>query len=735
VLRLLDRSPLENPKSLDELSELTVPLLLNLPPQDFEKALEVLQPAAMDERLSGLASKLYSGSPSAQFQLEMDPTGLTAAAIAPVAGSSAVQMGDPLVSEDELTRIIQVTTRQENLSTWECRALMDQVNAFLSDFRARHWESNSEVSVTGRSAFVAEISHDMRRDLLLTMAGSLVLITLLFLTTYRSLRLLVSVVSVLFLSCLLSLAAGAVVFGTLNVITIGFCSILVGLGVDFGMLLFTAAQQSKAKTRTGITLDALKLAGPGIVLGSVTTSAAFLAMVLSDSVGFTQLGVLVAIGVLCCAGAMMVLIFPLAGVPRSSSVTWLERASKALSGAVLAHPRRFLAVALVCAVVFVVLPLWHSGTLARFDASPASLEPRSSSASRTYHEITRRMPSSAEPIIVLIEDEKPIAAARTWKALHARWTTLHDQGALDSFTDPAPLLLSPTVQRQNAGRLDPDQLAAARQALVARLNTLGIDSEGLAGRLDVLDRLAEAARNPESLPDWKTGLPAESKWWFVLDRYLGLRPGLSAGYLVPAKRIEGEEAKEAFVRAVIPPELPAKPMLSGWSFTLLDLMPWARRELLLVSSAVGGAVALLLALAYRRFELWFAQITGMAAGVGMMLGLLHLFGISLNLLNVLAFPLVLGVGVDYGIHLLLAVKRDTKEVAHVLKPILLCGLTTLAGFGSLVLARNPSLQGLGAVSACGVLSMLVAAIAVALPMGVMLIKRQEPESGCLTLEE
>ena len=88
----------------------------------------------------------------------------------------------------------------------------------------------------------------------------------------------------------------------------------------------------------------------------------------------------------------------------------------------------------------------------------------------------------------------------------------------------------------------------------------------------------------------------------------------------------------------------------------------------------------------------------LALSVGAMIACLKVFGFALNLFNVLAFPLVLGVGVDYGIYILLAMRQPgDKEYAFatIIKPVILAGLTAVAGFGSLAIAQNPALAGPG----------------------------------------
>jgi predicted RND superfamily exporter protein len=159
-------------------------------------------------------------------------------------------------------------------------------------------------------------------------------------------------------------------------------------------------------------------------------------------------------------------------------------------------------------------------------------------------------------------------------------------------------------------------------------------------------------------------------------------------------------------------------MLSGWSFTLTDLIPWSHRQLILISALMAFFDASLLAVLYRDWRLWLIQVVTLALAIGAMIATMKLGHFALNLLNVLAFRLVLAIGVDYGIYVLLVWQkaRDVEhDVAGVLKPVLLAGLTAIAGFGSLGFAKNPTLSGLGIACAIGLAWSLFSTIFFTLP--------------------
>ena len=158
--------------------------------------------------------------------------------------------------------------------------------------------------------------------------------------------------------------------------------------------------------------------------------------------------------------------------------------------------------------------------------------------------------------------------------------------------------------------------------------------------------------------------------------------------------------------------------LSGWSVALTDLIPWSHRQLILISTLMAIFDASLLAVLYRDWRLWLIQIITLAFAIGAMIATMKLAHIPLNLLNVLAFRLVLAIGVDYGIYVLLVWQRAREvehDVAGVLKPVALAGLTAIAGFGSLGLANNPTLSGLGIACAIGLAWSLFATIFFTLP--------------------
>src|SRR2546430_1428478 len=243
--RVLAGSPMETPDGVRDLQSIAVPLLLNLEPPEFEKTMSILQPEKIRERLNRLRQQIEAGSPRPQFELELDPLGLIGPALKPFAASNPIEQEQPLASADRTIRIFLVVTNQRSIGAFECQRLMREVDAFRAHAH-EGWEGGPlDVLVTGRSAYVAEISLSMHHDIIATVLGSVALVGIIFFAGFGRWMPLLGMGFSLLLSCLIALALGLLIFGRLNMVSVGFCAILVGLGVDFAILTFGRYQQAR----------------------------------------------------------------------------------------------------------------------------------------------------------------------------------------------------------------------------------------------------------------------------------------------------------------------------------------------------------------------------------------------------------------------------------------------------------------------------------------------------------
>jgi predicted RND superfamily exporter protein len=716
--RILAGSPMETPEGIRDLQTIEVPLLLNLEPSAFDQAMSILQPDKIRERLHRLRQEIEAGSPRPEFELGLDPLGLIGPALKPFAEANAIEEEQPLTSPDRTMRVLLAVTNQRSLSAFECQRLMRQVNAFRASARDGWDGGRLDVLVTGRAAYVAEISLSMRYDIIATLGSSVLLVGVVFFVGFRRWMPLFGMGFALLLSCLVALAVGLLVFGRLSMVAVGFCSILVGLGVDFAILIFGRYQQARIdgeEYQKAIATSVAKL-GRAVFFGALTTAVGFMALILSGSMGFSQLGVLIAIGIFFAGLFMCTVLFLFVRpgqVPQQHD--WVFEVVKRYVRWSVQHPRPML---LVAGGIFAVLAAVGFSPVPplRFEASVRSLEPRNSRASQALRAIMDKMPTRWEPVLAIVRAQNAQGLHDDWQKVSAHWAELQQAGKLKGFSTPGALCLSPNWMEKNRETLGKVDLQAAQRTLEQTLDAEGFSRDSFTPAFNLLNDLTAVSEPTAPLPDWRKELPKGAGWWFLVDRYFAKNPLLTSGFATPNAPVTKHAQQQELSRDLSVPDVPM--ILSGWSYALAEMQPWSRRQLLLISAVMALFDVGLLAWLYRDFRLWLIQVITLAFGLGAMVATMKLLNLHLNLLNVLSFRLVLAIGVDYGIYVVL-VWQKTQELEHdvagVIKPVILAGLTAVCGFGSLGWARNPSLSGLGIACAIGIFWSLLATIFFALP--------------------
>ena len=715
--RVLAGSPMSTPDGIRDLQSIAVPLLLNLEPNAFRETISVLQPEKIRNRLHRLREQIEAGSPRPEFELSFDPLGLIAPALKPFAESTIIEQEQTLTSADRTMRVFLVVTNQQSISAFECQRLMREVNKFRA-IAAEGWNGGPlQVLVTGRSAFASEISLSMRYDVVATLLGSVLLVGTIFFVGFRRWLPLLGMALCLLLSCLVALTLGQLLFGRLSMISVGFCAILVGLGVDFAILTIGRYHQARSDGephRQAIATSIAKL-GRAVFFGALTTAVGFLALVLSGSMAFSELGVLIAIGIFVAGLLMCSILFLFVGERQAIPHDWLFESARKYVRWIVRKPVPMLLFSTVLLLVLTAIGLSPNPPL-HFETNTRSLQPRNIRASQALEAIMHEMPVRWEPVLAIVRSANPQELHDYWQKIVVHWRELQAAGKIKGFSTPAALCLSPDWMETNRRQVSAINFPAARETLDQTLDAEGFSRDSFAPAFTLLDDLKRLTDPNVPLPNWRDQLPKSSSWWFLVDRYFGHDPALTTGFVTTNQPIVTHAQSKELERDLPVAGVPM--ILSGWSYALADLQPWSHHQLLIISALMAIFDISLLALLYRDFRLWTIQVITLAFGIGAMIASMKLLHINLNLLNVLSFRLVLAIGVDYGIYVVLVWQKAREiehDVAGVLKPVLLAGLTAVSGFGSLALARNPALTSLGIACAIGIFWSLIATIFFTLP--------------------
>jgi hopanoid biosynthesis associated RND transporter like protein HpnN len=579
---------------------------------------------------------------------------------------------------------------------------------------------------------------------------SLLLVLALLWRALRSGKLVLAVCLTMAGGLVLTSALGLMMVGALNLISIAFAILFVGIGIDFGIQF--GMRFRELHRRHGVTAEALRettniIALP-LTLAAIATAFGFLSFLPTAYRGVAELGQIAGVGILfvalpTCLTLLPALIQVLGPAPAASApgYPWLAPVDRALQ----AHRKPLLVATL--ALVIAGLPLLRH---LEFDFNPLHLKSPQSESMAALLALSRGTDIGLDNIQVLTPTlaQAQLAAARVARLPEvARVVTaaslVPEQqaaklpliaaagSALLPALEQAPLPPAPDAARLNALRaaalalrnaaLDhpgPGAQAAARLgralAALARVDAAARDRAELALALPLrlsLDALRHALR---AEPVTLASLPEDLRRnWIAADgralvdasprRPAGLRHAAGG-----AAAVRDDALLRRFALAV----QRVAPGASGGPISVLgaaDLIVDAFVQAALLAVAT---ITLLLWLAFRRFgDVLLTMVPLLVSGL-VTLEATVLLDLPLNFANIIALPLLLGVGVAFKIYYVMAWRAGQAALLEqgLTEAIILSAATTGTAFGSLWLSHHPGTASMGALLVLSLACTLVGAV-------------------------
>ena len=603
-----------------------------------------------------------------------------------------------LVSDDGKFRVLLVTPAGVVSDYRTAEAWLKQINAEVDAWRNSDKELASGVKIrrTGEPAFQAEIGAGIARDMSNTIGVTEVLIALLFWVMFRRLKPLLWIQLLLVLSMVVTLGLGGLIVGKLSIMSLGFAAIVLGIIVDYAVLILQEAREHPGMSAA----DLRKLAAPGIIAGGCTTSTVFLSLLFSGLPGLAELGLLVALGVLVGLGVMIGLA-PKLAAGRQVALP-VAHDTNARAG------HQFAALGTI-ALFGGMIAIFALRGLPAFQSHADALRPSQSEAMDAWQWIQERLGRQDEASVpVLITGPVEALRERT-RRLGETLDTAVQSGKLVRHALPTMLVSDPKAQQTNRSVIE--WLITEQPRLEKEMDAAGFTESALALLRGIT-------------PVWKKAL--DHSWpqdaggsdaWPVLDRLLATGSRASAAGV---KKDHGIVL--ASVSVMGKPGQPDRAGLdelvgflhhedgvttAGWETLGSALSSLVKRDLNRQLLPILGILAVTLLVTFRNARDLLLSLVLLATGLGALAATMSVFGLSWNLASLAAIPLLLGTGIDYGIHLLLALKRTDNDIIHVRRTtgraVFFSGMTTVIGFSSLFFAGNRGISSLGLACCLGTL--------------------------------
>jgi uncharacterized protein len=581
----------------------------------------------------------------------------------------------------------------------------------------------ARVRITGPVALADIQFATVAQGTVIALIGSLALITLWLVLAVRSWRLIVPVLGTLGLGLMLTLFFAAAAIGTLNLVSVGFGVLFVGIAVDFSLQF--AVRFREARHDAGEVTEALRLtarrAGGAILVAALATAAGFLAFVPTDFSGVAELGLIAGTGMLIaflCTMTFLPAAITLCRAP-------VERAEVGFAwgrpaDALITHWRGPV---LMGFAALVVLALALAPRLA-FDSDPLDTQNQNTEAMRTLRELINQPLSNPYSIDILAPN---VNDARVLAARLRRLPTVSSVLTIESFVPAeqsaklavvadaaeilAPSLLAPTSTKPATPA---DSRAAARAALAQikpalRLLPPADPLSAIAGDLGEIVRAPDRTVRP--VDDTLTRfLPLE------LDRLrtaLGAAPADLAS--VPSEIARDWVLPDGRARVEVLPVASARNSQGLHRFVadVMDVAPDAGGTAVTVVAAsdtiVGAfrsaalaavlAIAVILVVALGRLRDAALVLAPLLLSAALTVLVMVLLPLRLNYANIIALPLLLGVGVSFNIYFVMNWRAGRREMlaSATARAVAFSALTTGTAFGSLALSAHPGTASMGAL--------------------------------------
>jgi uncharacterized protein len=612
-----------------------------------------------------------------------------------------------------------------------------RLRAIVKQTQTKH--QRAWLGVTGLPVIEHDEMAASQFDMLWTSVASMLLVLLLYLAAYGGLRHAMLVNGLLLLGTAYSFGFATLAVGHLNILSAAFSAVLIGLGIDFAIhyvATYLNLRRHGCDEETALLRMAVEV-GPGVVTGGVTTAAAFFMAAMTDFIGIRELGLVAGGGILLCVLSTVVVLPPLILVVDRR---WplVELPGILPAGRWFVLPVKFPRLAMLASLVVTAIVSIGAVNI-RYDHNLLNLQPRHLESADIERQLFTRLDDSVwyavsvcqsrdelrrrkaafealpvvgktEEIASLLPDRTPAEAARIERLCR-------QIAALPQATSAAPSGDFQRLQQeiQRAGELVAHELPPELMAgtLLHRLRGLAasMPQQELAARLMHCARAIQHAQQQlapiHAIADAQAprldDLPRE-----LADRFVGK----NKTYLLKVYargNIWDMERLERFVRSVesVDAHVTGHPVQTYYASRHMQ-SSYLRAGLYALV-----AVLILLWIDFRSLAHSLLAMVPLVIGFATMCGCLGWLDIPFNPANMIVLPLILGIGVDHGVHLVHVWRQqrgrfvlgDATTVA-----VLLTASTTTASFGALILARHQGLQSLGQVLTIGVTTCLAASI-------------------------
>ncbi|RZJ35231.1 MAG: glycerol acyltransferase [Flavobacterium sp.] len=473
--------------------------------------------------------------------------------------------------------------------------------------------------------------------------------------------------------------------GTISVIALGVSSILLGETTDYSIYVLTHLRNNK-----NVKLLYKDISKPLLLCGA-TTAMTFLCLFFIKSEALKDLGLFAALNVIA-ASAFALMLIPLVYRNRKNREPERNALDKLAS-----YPFDKNKILLIAVTAVLALSFFTSGNVT-FNNDLSALNFVPPHLKKAEMELEKIGNGSAKSILLAAYGNGFEATADENTILASRLKSMEGEGKIVSFSSVGSLLLSKKAQREKIDRWN-SFWASEKDPVKASLIKSSVDNGLTQNSFSQFYETLEKQFSPVEVANL-----AKVKAFYI-DEFLAQKHDFTTITTIVKVPVEKRDEFVAEVSkqpgiSVIDRQAANEAFLGGLKSNFGDLLDYS-----------FIAVFIILLLAFRRIELVLVSIIPIISSWLFTTGVMGLFGLQFNIINIIVCTLVFGIGVDYSIFMTSALQKEHTYGNHELptyrSSILLSVATTILGIGVLIFAGHPALKSIALIAIIGIGSTLL----------------------------
>jgi uncharacterized protein len=617
------------------------------------------------------------------------------------------------------------------------KAATDAIRQAASDLNLAG-EYGARVRLTGPVPIANEEFATVADGAIVNGIGTVLVVLFILWMALHSVKIISAVFANLFIGLTITTAIGLMMVGSLNLLSIAFAVLFVGLGVDFGIQFSVRYRSERFKSNDlQVALEkAAEYSAIPLSLAAMATAAGFLSFLPTDYKGVSELGKIAGVGML------VAFLSSITVLPALLSLLNPPGEKEAVGYAFLAPVDHFLEkhrVGIIVGTLLVALaglPLLY---FLRFDFNPINLRNPKVESIATFLDLRKDPNTGANAINVMTNSE---ADAKKIEARLEKVPEVLRVMSLDSFVpedQPEKLKLIAQGAKVLNPALSPESIDAppsdaenvdALKGTVESLRKTAGDAKGpgaLASRR-LADALSKLADSSEAVRD-KTQAIFVDPLKVVLDQLKNaLQAQLVSLKTLPADLVNSWKTKDGLMRVEAQPRgdpndndtlrkfagavLAAEPTAIGGPVSILKSGDTVVKAFIHAGLWALVVISFLLWLALRRVTDVLLTLVPLLVAGAVTMEICVLIGLPLNFANIVALPLLLGVGVAFKIYYVTAWRAGKTNLlqSSLTRAIFFSAMTTATAFGSLWLSSHPGTASMGKLLALSLATTLAAVL-------------------------